>query len=140
MSRVCYVQCLLCLEFDMSSLRYVYRLLCLFIVISSICYGKVFLGIMFVMSRVCCVQWQSDLGFIVSNVCLSWVCYITLYQVGSTVFQCAFSIFVGVLINLGYVHTIASSLLPHSEFVPSPQKEIFAYRGDITPPRIYRVF
>ena len=53
MSRVCYVQGLFCLGFDMSRVCHVWGLLCLGSVMSSVCHVKGLLCLVFVMSSVC---------------------------------------------------------------------------------------
>ena len=75
LSRVCYVQGLLCLGFVLSRVCYVQCLSCLRFVLSRVCCVQGLLCIGFVVSRVCYVQYLLYLGFVLLGlVCLGFVC------------------------------------------------------------------
>ena len=66
---VCYVHCLLCPLFVVSSVCYVRRLLCPTFVMSIVCYVQCLLCPLFVMSAVCYVHRLLCPVFVMSSVC-----------------------------------------------------------------------
>ena len=85
LSRVCYVQGLLCLGFVVSRVCYVQGLLCLGFVLSRVCYVWRFLCLAFVMSSVCCVLGLLCLAFAIFRVCYGTpqIAYLIYFQENS---------------------------------------------------------
>ena len=74
--QVCYFQNLLCLVFVMSRVCYVQRLLGTGFIMSSIFYVQCLLCLGFVMSSICYVQGLLCLGFVMSSVCYVYCLFV----------------------------------------------------------------